>query len=1388
MKKRAFFALLLLASLLAITHVADAQATYDILHAFSQPSVSGTNADGAEPQGGLVTGTDGYYYGVADAGGTHSAGAIFKVSPDGSVYQTLHSFDTIDANGINVEGADCPAPLLAGTDGFLYGVNEDAGANGQGTVFKIKEDGTGFAVIHTFTDVNDGSTTFPTNTDGANPHCSLIFGPGGLLYGTVRYGDSGGTGGIFKMSTDGATFDTLYNFTDITQTFSLENGYNNDGAFPQAGLLLARDGSLYGSTSGGGLNQSGDLFKIGTDGNNFTVLYTFTAVSSLVQGVNPDGGDVRAPLVQGSGTDNNFYGTTFGGGGNGLGTVFQLSANGVTLKTLHTFTPYGGTEFNSDGANPGAALVAGTDGNFYGTAVNGGANTYGTVYEISPGGAFNTIYSFQQGDGTNPLATLVSGSGGFFFGTTSSGGPNASSILGTVFKVRPAPIGSGTFDVTVSSLPSDGGDVQGGGSFVSGSSSTVSAAAADGFVFKNWLVNGAVVSTSTTYSFTVTADTALVANFEPTPGNFDFTVVHAFTPLDVNEANVDGASPPGLIKGADGYFYGATSNGGAYGSGAIFKMSGDGTIYTTLHSFDVIDANGLNVEGSDPAGPLVQGTDSYLYGVAFNGGANANGTIFKIGTDGNNFAVIHTFSEEDVNVDNISVNLDGANPLGGLVQGLDGDFYGTAEFGGTNGSGTLYKVSADGNTFVTLHPFETLTYIGATTGSNNEGAFPKTGLVMASDHSFYGSTTGGGLNQNGTIFRLAFTGTYATIYTFTAVDNGGINDDGASPVAPLIQGTDSMLYGTAPVGGANGAGTVFKLATNGTGYSEVYTFSQLGQTGYNSDGATSKSPVYFGSDGKLYGAATEGGPNGFGTIFQLTTSGSFNLIYSPTEFEGVSILGSLLDGGDGYIYGAASSGGQNGDTQDLGTVFRIASVITQTGSVKVTILPAAVTGSAQWQVDGSGAYVSGTTVTGLSTGSHTINFSLVSGYTKPADQVINVAANQTTSLTGTYVATTPTTGSLQVTILPAGAVTAGAKWQVDGGALEASGTTVTGLSTGSHTVTFSTVSGFITPGSQNINVVANQTATTTGTYVASAQTGSLQVTITPAGAVTAGATWQVDGGSAEVSGSAVTGLATRQSHGNLLHRQRLHDPRIAKRHHRRESDSDDDRHLRRDRADWLIASHHHSRRGGHCRRHLASRWRQRRGQRLDSLRPLHRQPHGDIRHRQRLHHARLAEYYHRRESNRDDDRHLCRHRADRLIASHDHSRRRRHCRCHLASGWRWRGGQRLHSHRPLHRQPHGDLRHRQRLHHTGLAEYHHRRKSDSDGNRHLHGDCGHAIRRQLLWPAAGWQRLLQGYPDLERQVHRHGDLRRGQAILQGPVQPHRRFPGYHDREDERLPD
>jgi uncharacterized repeat protein (TIGR03803 family) len=200
-----------------------------------------------------------------------------------------------------------------------------------------------------------------------------------------------------------------------------------DGYFVQAGLTKATNGKFYGTTYGGGANGDGTVFSI-TAGGTLTTLYSFCAQPDCTDGADPEAGLVN-------GTNGKFYGTTYGGGANGYGTVFSITTGGA-LTTLHSFD-------RTDGSSPEAGLAQGTNGKFYGTTYSGGANGDGTVFSIAAGGTLTTLYSFcaqpDCTDGADPEAGLVNGTNGKFYGTTGFGG---TSDYGTTFGIS---VGLGPF-------------------------------------------------------------------------------------------------------------------------------------------------------------------------------------------------------------------------------------------------------------------------------------------------------------------------------------------------------------------------------------------------------------------------------------------------------------------------------------------------------------------------------------------------------------------------------------------------------------------------------------------------------------------------------------------------------------------------------------------------------------------------------------------------------------------------------------------------------------------------------------------------------------------------------------------------------------------------------
>lgn len=366
------------------------------------------------------------------------------------------------------------------------------------------------------------------------------------------------------------------------------------------------------------------------------------------------------------------------------------------------------------------------------------------------------------------------------------------------------------------------------------------------------------------------------------------TVLHQFgaTPAD------GGYSYGGLARGVDGVLYGATWAGGTNGCGTVFRINPDGSGFAVLHSF------AWSPDGADPYGTLTQASDGALYGTTQFGGTNNNGSVFKISTNGTAYQDLYSFTNTP----------DGATPYGGLVQGGDGALYGTTAWGGTNNAGTVFKINTDGSGYTVLHSFTNTSFDGPPLDGGN----PYTGLMLGMDGALYGVTSQGGTNLLGTVFRINTNGTgYAVLHHFSGYS------DGMSPQAALTQGSDGTLYGTTIVGGTNGCGTLFKLSANGGGFAVLHAFP------ISSDGAYPHGGLLLASDGALYGTTMSGGQTSAGTVFKVNTDGSgYSVLYNftRTNGDGAQSWASLTEANAGMFYGTTLNGGTNG----FGTLFRLA--------------------------------------------------------------------------------------------------------------------------------------------------------------------------------------------------------------------------------------------------------------------------------------------------------------------------------------------------------------------------------------------------------------------------------------------------------------------------------
>ena len=386
-------------------------------------------------------------------------------------------------------------------------------------------------------------------------------------------------------------------------------------------------------------------------------------------------------------------------------------------------------------------------------------------------------------------------------------------------------------------------------------------------------------------------------------GQAVFTSLVSFTytnPPDYGAFQV-GSRSGAMVQGKDGNLYGTTPTGGVVTNvpgyfGTIFKMAPDGT-FSSMYLFGTVYADN-NDNGHWPQGNLIQGADGNLYGTTQYGGPPNGGTVFQITTNGDLTTLYNFGNNAGFNSPLGWTNYDGDAPIAGIVQGTDGNFYGTTFSYGAYGNGTVFQLTP-GGVLTTLHSFSALD--SGNSYENADGANPTGELIQGKDGSFYGTTTQGGTNAygSGTVFQITTSGLFTTLHSFSSGNGGSFGG--------LVQGNDGNLYGTT----TGGDGTVFKITTNGD-FTTLHTFT-------GSDGLSPNAALILGSDGNLYGTANGGGPSGSdGTVFQITTNGAFTTLYAFSGADGSHPNAALVQAADGSFYGTTTTGGAAG----YGTTFR----------------------------------------------------------------------------------------------------------------------------------------------------------------------------------------------------------------------------------------------------------------------------------------------------------------------------------------------------------------------------------------------------------------------------------------------------------------------------------
>lgn len=355
-----------------------------------------------------------------------------------------------------------------------------------------------------------------------------------------------------------------------------------DGSGPVGSLVQGSDGALYGTTRGGGTNGVGTVFRVGPDGSGYQVLYSFSG--------QPDGGGPPAGLI--FGTNGALYGLTAAGGASNIGTIFGINSDGSDYRVLHSFGASVG-----DGIQPVGALALGADGALYGATAGGGYGNSGTIFRLNQDGTgYSVVHHFagNPNGGGQPLCGVVQGPGGALYGTTYGGGAFGAGII---FKLD-------------------------------------------------------------------------ISTMSPT-----FTLLHSF-----EDGAPDGGFPEqALTPGVDGFLYGTTPSGGPQYGGVAFRIKPDGTDYQVI-----LDFSQTTMAGVFPSGPLLQRADGTLYGTTATSQTNGPGLAFSLQPDGTGFRVLHRFG---------STSGDGKVPKGGLLLGGDNALYGVTLQGGSKGLGTAFRLT-----------------------------------------------------------------------------------------------------------------------------------------------------------------------------------------------------------------------------------------------------------------------------------------------------------------------------------------------------------------------------------------------------------------------------------------------------------------------------------------------------------------------------------------------------------------------------------------------------------------------------------------------------------------------------------------------------------------------
>jgi len=654
------------------------------------------------------------------------------------------------------------------------------------------------------------------------------------LYGLTS-GPSNTDGHIIKFQSGSHNLSSIYSFRDVG------NKPNQN-----SNLVHFDDGKFYGTTPLGGVSHLGVLFSFDPASNEYVVLKDFEPdarfpFGGLVKVGDKLYGTLSGYLFSYKPSTNTFIKYAVPGDiQTGVVNASDGKIYGTTINGLiYSFDPASATiqaQVLAEVATSRGNFIQASSGLLYGMSQSGGDNTNGSIYTLDiAANQFSTIHSFNGTDGAGPWGSLMQAANGILYGMTNEGGQFGK---GVIFSVDPT---NNEYSVLLNFDATNG----------------------DG-------PKGSLMQASDGKLYGVTRRGGLFGK-----GNifrYDINSGSIVTIKSLNE--FDGIEPLStLTQGTNGELYGTTEQGPSqFGMGTIFSIDPLTNVYTLRAHFGPLN-------GSGPMGSFAKTNSGGLAAMSAVGGIFGAGAIFSINTSDNSFSKVHDFDD-----------LDGATPLGDVVQASDGLLYGMTNSGGSSKRGTVFSINPNTHSLTTLLNFDKM-----------NGQFPSGSLIQAANGILYGLTSSGGPYAGqpgagdgyGTLFSFnPATNTHSILHAFNASE--------AFPFGSLLQAGNGKLYGI-----TDGASSLFSFDIQSNVFIKLYAFS-------NSSLSSTRGSLIQASDGKLYGVAGDGGPQNNGAIFSFDiSSNTFQVVHAFDGTNGRSPQGSLVQATDGKLYGMTNEGGAN---------------------------------------------------------------------------------------------------------------------------------------------------------------------------------------------------------------------------------------------------------------------------------------------------------------------------------------------------------------------------------------------------------------------------------------------------------------------------------------------